>query len=285
MGKLKTIRKNFYQHFRLVLRNDDTFREAWSIKLTPFNLFVTLVSAALILITINTLIIAYTPLREYIPGYGNFSDYRKQQQLMHRLDSLERAAKLNDNYVHAIQTIIDGNTNPQPVLEDEQNAAEEAGVNAYDVEIDPSAEELKFRSSVENASSRFGNGQSVAGEGKVAATLLNHTPRLPLQGEIIDTFNPQQSKYGVTIQAWGQATINAAFDGTVIFADRINAEGFVIVIQHFDRQLTVYKGASVLLKHRGDRVHAGTPIAQMGSSAAPLVFEWWVGGIPVNPVK
>ena len=57
--------------YRLVVMNDDTFEEKLSFRLSRLNVFVVIGSVSILLVFATTYIIAFTPLREYIPGYTN----------------------------------------------------------------------------------------------------------------------------------------------------------------------------------------------------------------------
>ncbi|MDR3045999.1 MAG: hypothetical protein LBU51_00075, partial [Bacteroidales bacterium] len=65
------LKRHWTTKFRLVIKNDDTHKENFSFRLTPRNIFVVLICSTLILIMVTSLLIAFTPLRYYIPGYTN----------------------------------------------------------------------------------------------------------------------------------------------------------------------------------------------------------------------
>ena len=80
--------KRLSNKYRLVVMNDETFEERLSFRLSRLNVFIAVGASVIILIIITTYIIAFTPLREYIPGYGNKSD-RNIRELMLRANLLQ----------------------------------------------------------------------------------------------------------------------------------------------------------------------------------------------------
>src|SRR3954464_13280304 len=95
-------------HFRLVIMNDDTLEENFSWRLRPLNVFVTVGITILLLITITTFIIAFTPLREYIPGYADVKMQRRVYALTLKADSMEHALNSRELYIQNIRNIING---------------------------------------------------------------------------------------------------------------------------------------------------------------------------------
>ena len=88
--------------------NDDTLEEKFSFKLSRLNVFVASGAASILLIFITTYIIAFTPLREYIPGYGSNESTRKVRELMLKADSLEENLKNKELYLYNIKNVIEG---------------------------------------------------------------------------------------------------------------------------------------------------------------------------------
>ena len=77
--KRKKIKKKLFTKNRLVILNEETFEEIFSLRLTLMNVFVVATLGAIVIIFVTTFIIAFTPLREYIPGYAS-TELKKMQQ-------------------------------------------------------------------------------------------------------------------------------------------------------------------------------------------------------------
>jgi hypothetical protein len=106
--KRQKLKENLFNKRRLIILNEDTFEETFSLKLTMMNVFVVATLGATLLIAITTLIIAFTPLREYIPGYSSSKLKRDATELALKSDSLTIALKKNEAYIKSIQKVLNG---------------------------------------------------------------------------------------------------------------------------------------------------------------------------------
>jgi hypothetical protein len=106
--KRKKIKENLFNKRRLIILNEDTFEETFSLKLTLMNVFVFVTLSTIIIITITTFIIAFTPLREFIPGYSSSKLKKNATQLALKADSLSLALKKNELYIKSIQKVLTG---------------------------------------------------------------------------------------------------------------------------------------------------------------------------------
>jgi hypothetical protein len=106
--KRKKLKENLFNKRRLIILNEDTFEETFSLKLTMMNVFVVASIGAIVLISITTLIIAFTPLREFIPGYSSSKLKKDATVLALKSDSLTVALKKNEVYIKSIQKVLNG---------------------------------------------------------------------------------------------------------------------------------------------------------------------------------
>ena len=102
----KAIAKKLLHKYRLVILNEDTFEERVSFKLTRLNVFILVGLSAIVLISLTTLLIALTPLREYIPGYSSTQLKQDARRLLIKTDSLERALVVRNQYYQKIQEVV-----------------------------------------------------------------------------------------------------------------------------------------------------------------------------------
>jgi murein DD-endopeptidase MepM/ murein hydrolase activator NlpD len=278
----KELRKKIFQmlkdHYRLIIYNDSTIQTVWSIKLTPIKV-VTLGSlGAIILILLTSVIIAYTPLRENIPGYP---DAKVRLQIIRNyvlVDSLENEIKTRDNYFEKIRTLFLGE-----VPLDESQV----------VDTGSKPREVKFKSF--NADSVF---QDKLLEEKLSLSISKNPKRLPsianihfftpLRGLITNKFNTKTEHLAVDVVGNLNARISSVLDGTVIFSGWTMETGYSIYIQHESNIISAYKHNAELLKTVGDKVKAGDVIAIMGNSGElttgpHLHFELWHNGTALDP--
>lgn len=273
--KLLTKLKNKY---RLVVLNDDTFEEKLSFKLSRLNVFVLIGLSAVLLVAGTTLLIAFTPLREYIPGYSSTALKKKAYELSMVTDSINEQLSFNSLYLENIRGIIEGrpplDLSDSSVVDSLQNVALQESV---------SKEDSMLRKLVEDEE-RFS--VPVDGERRLSAESSNFFT--PLKGLVTNSFNANEDHLGVDIVSKENEVIKAAQDGRVLFSEWTAETGYVLIIQHADKFTSVYKHNSALLKKLGDEVSAGEPVAIIGNSGElstgpHLHFELWYNAYPVDP--
>lgn len=277
MAKIKELlTKKIRNRYRLIIRNDMSLEERISVGLTPLNLIL-LVSGAFVLIaTFVVLIFFFTPAKEWIPGYEKASDDWQLQALHHKIDSLEWQVhyfgQRDDNLMRLLRGEEAPNDNPEG-LQGNDTAAQLTGSAIGE-------DEQKFREEQEEKGMRL-----VSGGGDVE---LNYSFFTPLKGFISDTFSHVKDHRALDIVAYNNASVKAVLDGNVVFSSWTPEAGHVIIIQHNDNLLSVYKHNSVLLKKEGNFVRAGEVIALVGNSGEittgpHLHFELWYNGTPLDP--
>jgi hypothetical protein len=144
--KRKIIKENLFNKRRLIILNEDTFEETFSLKLTLMNVFVFVTLSTIIIITITTFIIAFTPLREFIPGYSSSKLKKDATQLALKADSLSSALKKNEAYIKSIQNVLTGELEYAKFNKDSILAATEEAPSPVD--LSPSKKELELRKQV-----------------------------------------------------------------------------------------------------------------------------------------
>ena len=103
--------KRLRNRYRLVVMNDDTYEEVVTFKLSRLTVYVVLSSIFVILVTLTVALIVWTPLKQYVPGYGSQSARKELQVLKYRTDSLEQSLLYKDQYLNNLKKIIGGNVN------------------------------------------------------------------------------------------------------------------------------------------------------------------------------
>ena len=279
-------RKWYYKlrdKYRLVIMNNETYEERLSFRLSRLNVFLLSVSVSIILITLTIFIIAFTPIREYIPGYMDVNIPGQLYRLEQRADSLENALRTKDVYLQNIRNIIEGKE-----IFDSISPDRESGINYDSIIIESSPEDSILRAEYDQQTKYnlffFETEGLYDRELKISDIVFF----LPVEGIIINKFNPAEKHYGVDIATSNESIIKSVLDGTVIFADWTTETGNIIAIQHSGNLISIYKHNSTLLQNIGSQVKAGDPIAVVGnsgelSSGPHLHFELWRKGTPVDP--
>ncbi len=276
-SKNETRVQRWRNKFRFVILNDDTFEELLTLKLSPLNIFVFSVVTIVSTIALTTTVIAFTPLKELIPGYASSKLRREAIELALTTDSLTAAIDRNERYIQGVQRILQGEVIDTVLQELETDTSSN---NAEIVLSDPSAQDSAFREWVEEENA-FTLNQGGAELG---------IPQLisPIEGIITGGFDKATNHFAVDIAAASNTPVKTCYEGTVIFADWTSETGNIIIVQHENNLLSAYKHNSALLKEVGEFVRSGEAIAIIGNSGENstgphLHFELWFEGAPIDP--
>lgn len=278
----KELRKKIFQtlkdHYRLIIYNDSTIQTVWSIKLTPIKVLTLGGLGAILLITLTSVLIAYTPLRENIPGYPS-AKVRQQIIVNYMLvDSLENEIKIRDQYFENIRTLFQGEV---PVEEEQQT---DSGLKTYQVKFNSFNADSAFKDELMQEKEQL----SVAGNQKRLPSISSIHFFTPLRGMITNKFDTRKEHLAVDVVGKANARISSVLGGTVIFAGWTMETGNSIYIQHENNLISAYKHNAELLKGAGEKVKAGEVIAIMGNTGElttgpHLHFELWHNGIALDP--
>ncbi len=107
--------KRLRNRYRLVVMNDDSFEEVITFKLSRISVYITLSVIFIVMVLFTTILLAFTPLKYYIPGYGNKRSKTELQILKIKTDSLEMALKNKEQYLDGLKKVLTGNT---PTIKD-----------------------------------------------------------------------------------------------------------------------------------------------------------------------
>lgn len=276
--KRKKIKKKLFTKNRLVILNEDTFEEIFSLRLTLMNVFVVATLGALLIIFITTFIIAFTPLREFIPGYASTQLKKDATELALKSDSLSQALKKNEAYIQSIKKILTGDLDYAKFNKDSITAS--ATETLSEEELQASKADLKLREEVERED-KYNLFEKA--KPKVSTVLFP-----PVKGMITEKFNPQKKHYAVDVALAKNTPIKSILSGKVIFADWTPSTGNVVIIRHNSGFISVYKHAASVTVAQGDAVKTGEVIALAGSTGREstgvhLHFELWKDGYPIDP--
>ncbi len=271
--------KRLKYKYRFSILKDNTYEEVLSVRITPFSFFSVIASSVVILIVLVTILIAFTPVRELIPGYPDGSLRRELIMNLILLDSLENEIRIREQFVENIRDVV---------------AGREPRTFDYDSDLTMNIDEIDFSRTRYDSLLRA----QIMGEEQFNLStsqnmILTASPPPahfipPTQGLIINRFNPGQNHFGVDMVTEVGQPVVAVMSGTVTFANWTSDTGYVIQVQHDNNYLSLYKHNAELLKRAGDLVNTGEAIAIVGNSGAlttgpHLHFELWHNGAPLNP--
>jgi len=271
--------------YRLIIRVEDSLEEKTSFKLNRLNVIM-FISTALVLGLLGVYaLIAYTSLKQYIPGYGDFKTISKFSELSYKYDSLEQTLIAQVNYLENIRKIYSGNVDDYSSSaypkKDSINKAGKADLRKKS----KSDSVLRAHVDEESAFNVFQSNDDLATQ-KLKSFIFYP----PVKGRITEKFNGMDNHYAVDIVTEPDAGIKSILEGTVIHSEWSINSGYTLIIQHKKNLISLYKHCSAVLKKVGTFVAAGEVIGIVGntgklSHGAHLHFELWYDGNPVDPEK
>lgn len=265
--------------YRLVVMNDDTFEENFSLRLTPLGFFILLAAITIVMTILVTSLIAFTPVREYIPGYADVGMRRDLIRLTLTTDSLEQALTERNAFIENIGDVLKGN-----IKTDSTQNKPDKSKDYNKLNLNARGAENALKQTIESEdkySLAYGTESNKSG-------ISNFFFFTPLKGIVSNQFKSKEQHYGVDIVGPENEPVKVTLDGTVILATWSSETGYTITVQHSNNLISVYKHNSVLLKKVGDYVKAGEAIAIIGNSGEQttgphLHFELWYNGNAINP--
>ena len=279
MSKSNKEHKN--SSFRLAIINDQSHKQLWTVHFTKTSFFIAIVTVIVTLCAAVFSLIAFTPVRTFIPGYPDSHSKRAAIQNAITIDSLETVIYKWGLYSDNLKRVLEG---ADPVKIDSiVNAGMEAAAKV-NKDKDYSTQDSILREKVKEEE-QFGlsskPNRSLPIEGKHFFS--------PLKGAISQGYDSFSHPY-IDITAPKGSVVKATLDGTIIFAGWDDQTGYTVHIQHDGDIISIYRHNEKLLKKTGDKVSAGTPIALVGNSGDittgdHLHFELWHKGEAVDPTK
>ena len=279
-SRWKIFTEQLRNKYRLVILNDDSFAEKFSLRLSPLGIIILLGTVTIIMTALVISLVAFTPFREYIPGYGNVDDRKDILLLSAKADSLENTLTSRDWYITNLLNVFSGKTQGKP-----EKPVKDSTGKYNKIDIKPSEQDIKLRTDIETNHLESTSSKVSSGKDNALSNFFFFTP---IKGIITTSYNIKEEHFGVDIVAKENEIIKSTLDGTVIFSGFTTDNGYVIQIQHSNNIASVYKHLSNINKKTGDFVKAGDPIGTIGNSGENskgphLHFELWYNGFAINP--
>lgn len=277
-SKSKQIVSKLVNRYRMVIINEQTFEEQLQFRLSRLNV---IISTVLLLTFFGVLVfflIAYTPIKEYIPGYDSTTMRKTATENFLKTDSLIYVNQKNIQYLNSIRSVLSGEIS----FEEYGDINQEADNKTLSQEYTPTKikEDSLLRALVAQED-KYNIKQPNTKD-------VNFLLFPPAKGPISEAFNPAEKHYAVDIVLEENTPVKSVAEGTVVFAEWTAQTGYVIMIEHPYGLLSVYKHNASLMKQQGDRVVTGEVIATAGntgeySTGWHLHFELWMEGYPIDP--
>ena len=283
----KSLSERLRTKYYFIIRKEENFEEKLSIRLSPISLFLATGGIVVLLIVLVIYLVAFTPLREYIPGYADVNIRKNLIMLTEKTDSLNEALKERDAYMENIRRILSGSPGRSDSTNSKTQHPDTVSNKHSSAFVPPSHADTVLRSQVESQDPYNINSPNNPAS-RSGSNINDYFFFCPLKGIVTNGFNPGKAHFGIDIVAKENEAIKATLEGTVILSTWTLATGNVIILQHSNNLLSVYEHNSVLLKKAGEYVKAGDVIAIIGNSGElttgpHLHFELWYKGDAVNP--
>ena len=270
------------RRFNMLNATDNT--EEWHIHLAPASIFAGLIAFVLVCFVLVLSLMAYTPVLEFLPGYRTEADRMRESLVQNiiRLDSMERMMHDMMTYNENISLVLEGRTPASRSFLGSDSIRTEKSL------VLPSRADSLLRAEMEGDGPYSLSGNGSRREIREAMELVT-----PVEGIVAEHFDIGQNRFGVRIAAAAGGRITAIDNGTVIQSLWTPENRYIIVLQHANNLVSVYKNLSQSLVNRGQTVHGGD---QLGYNSEPeadgipesetaglFEFELWSNGKPVDP--
>jgi len=264
--------------YRVSVLNENTLEESWHVRLSRFSVFLFASTFTVLTFIILTILIFTTPIRNYLPGYGDAGNRNKIIQNSMRADSLMKQIELQKGYMDILRGIVTGDIKPDSISSLDSVGLKERA----QVLLDKSKKEKEFIEEYED-------------QEKYNLASIDAKPNenmyvffRPTRGVISSSFNISENQFGINMITSPNESVLSVLGGTVVYAAFTFDFGWVIQVQHDNNYLSIYKNNTRLLKKVGDEVKAGESIAITGdakgnNAGSQFYFELWKQGKPVNP--
>lgn len=268
-------------HFRISLLDAKTHQQLFSVRFNRTGFFVTIVSTIVVMSAAIFSIIAFTPVRTFIPGYPDAHSKRAAIQNAIKVDSLENVIYRWELYSENLRRVVEGE---KPVSIDSIIAISDRRVRE---EKDP--EYLKRQDSLMRKEVKEEEMFDISSRSQRDLPIEGMLFFTPLKGVISQGYDPVVHPF-LDITAPEGSVVKAIANGTVIYDGWSEETGYTIQIQHDADIVSIYKHNEKLLKKTGDKVSAGAPIALVGNTGSlttgeHLHFELWHKGESLDPTK
>ena len=272
----------FFRKRRVSVMNANDRTEEWYVHISPAGAVAASVAALLVVFIAVSILVSYTPLLEFIPGYRAVANRSREGLIANimRMDSMERQMRDMLTYNQNIALIMDGK---MPVA---RNIVSGDSARIDKTLVMPSAGDSLLRAQMEG-DGPYSLQKSAAQRGVDTPMELS----APVAGVVTSQFSIVESRFGIRIAAASGAQITAVADGTVILSSWAPETGYMVVVQH-DRNsmVSIYKSLATTAVTAGQRVAAGEVLGynaendtETAETTNEIVFELWDDGRPADP--
>ena len=277
--KKHTLIDKLSERFHILLVNEKTLEKKKVFSSSLVSLVSSGLFSFLLVLSSSFMLIYLTPLKEYFRGYTSIELRENALVNSIKLDSLESLYISQSNYIKSIKDLLSGNIS----FEELDQNSEYIEASSVELEIvEANKEDSLLRALVEEEDKY--NAFDLQGE-RFTTVLFP-----PVKGILSSEFDYESKHYGVDIAMPENSPVHSISEGIIVFAEWTSETGFVIIIEHLNGLISIYKHNASIIKSQGDRIDTGEIIAFTGNTGSlttgpHLHFELWYQGEPVDPVS
>lgn len=270
-NRIKKYFERIREKHKLSFTNDATYDEKWSFRLSMMNLYTLLSLYTIIIIFLLFVLLRFTSLSTLFVGLPPASSVEQINENSVMIDSLQNQVRSRQMYLDNLKKIL----MEEPFNDSLGDSNTDSTFMNYQADFNKSEEDSLLRYKVEN-------------DGKNEPEVTYDFFSAPVKGTVSKSYNKKVQHYGVDVVTEKNAPVKSCLEGTVVFAGWTPNEGEVIIVQHNNDFISVYKHCASILKKTGDRVQTADPMGIVGnsgkhSSGPHLHFEIWKKGLPLDP--
>jgi murein DD-endopeptidase MepM/ murein hydrolase activator NlpD len=286
----------------VVVMDDQEVGHTRRYRVRPKRLVVAWAGSLLVVLLLGASLVAFTPLRTFIPGYGTEELKRNARLNAIRVSALQDSVAVQRRYIQRLQQLLTGQVDsiarpstPQDPSSEEQDlprsTPEPQGMNqtSPDRSLGGGGEPQTHGQPAIATTSFPASGEGAGAADEYVTPSLSLPVQAPVEtGFPTRSFDASDSHYGIDLAVSEGSTVRAVGTGYVVMSDWTQEGGYTVAVQHADGYLSVYKHNKQLLKQTGDRVQAREALAVSGNSGQMttgphLHFELWRNGLAQDP--
>lgn len=267
------------RRYRISINQADTDKVAWSITTAKLHYILLLIGSVVAIVFIVFSLFAWTPLHNILPGYLKSDARTEIVDNALRVDSLDNQIKLRERYIQNIARILTDDIPLDSIILNDSIVATLDSAQSWTPDmLTKSSPETQAIINTYEKEEQF----NLTMLPQPTEGILFH---IPVRGEIVKKFNPQQGNYGIEIEVSRHTPITAVLDGTVVAVIHTIAQGYVVIVQHNNNYVSIYRNVANSYKRVGDKVVSGERIGTVGNATSNITeFELWQNGIAVDPL-
>ena len=275
-NKIKNVKKQTESNYRLVVMKEDSYQEKFALSLSKRNIFLISFSVTFLVILTTALIIFYTPIREYIPGYDTSKIRSQAIENLEKIDSLMRTLQKNKQFIESFSSTLKGESFNNKY--ENTNIITELDLSELESNIQIEDSILRIFVDKEDKFNVIENENN-----QISLDLIS-----PASGLISEGFNLADKHFGVDIVLKERSSVKSISDGIVLFSDWTLGSGYTLVIYHKNKLTSIYKHNQSVQVEKGEFVQSGQVIALSGNTGEfttgpHLHLEIWDSQGPLDP--